>query len=111
MCPGEAPKFDRAFLKCNLDVFLFILIKPYVQFKLVHRSAIIWPTLSNTFPFLVQLDGSVKTENSRKTITGVFVEANLPIILFPQGCVAHIFPASSSWSARKSQIPLYRKES
>lgn len=82
--------------------------KPYV---FVYGGALIWTMLANMFPFSVQLDSSVKTENSRQTITGVFVEANLPIILFPQGCVAQIFPASSSWSARKSQIPLYRKGS
>lgn len=62
--------------------------KPYV---FVHGGALIWTMLANMFPFSVQLDSTVKTENSRKTITGVFVEANLPIILFPQGCVAQIF--------------------
>lgn len=56
--------------------------RPYV---FVYGGVLIWTVAANMFPFSVPLDGSVKTENSRKTITGVFVEANLPIILFPKG--------------------------
>lgn len=80
--------------------------KPYV---FVHGGALIWTMLANMFPFSVQLDSTVKTENSRKTITGVFVEANLPIILFPQGCVAQIFPAFFIMVHTQKSNPLISK--
>lgn len=38
-------------------------------------------------------------------------ETNLPVILFPPGCVSQMFPAFPSWYARKSQILSYQKGS